>query len=271
MSAIVAYWFPSIGSCGIVLAVVAFLVSLVDLKGKQKTVVATLSILLGVGEWIAISKNDTSEKKKDDAHRAEVTELQNRIADLKAQAATNEIAQRTREAHLTTELNDYIAWEKRLGPYLAKLGEASKEYARKQYETKQLSDKELYAQTMDVVKRIREFSSERQQREYTLSSEWQRASAAAFSDPAHSKIDESFHFYTLQLEQEWADDQKTWARRILGDAAYCAKTLDTRIGLEPNVKMNTALDGSLAGAYPERELANALEEAAKRLSIQGNR
>jgi len=264
--AVLALWFPSVGTFGVLLAVAAFVAPFLDLKGRQRIAAVLLSAIFGAGELVSIVMAEGAQKKTEAAHKEEVSLLQKNIDDLKDQAARSDAAQEAREAYLTAKLEDYVAFEKRIGPRLVKLALASQEYARKQFETQKLTDKELYDQTMDVVKRIRDFSVSREKRRDELFA----AERMAATNLPPGQSDQAWRNYSDEIERQYSDDSDTWARRILGDAVFVTRKLEERLQVTPNstqgINVRDVLSGNLAGARPELDLANYLEQAAKALA-----
>lgn len=73
---VMTIWFPPVGLFGAALAVFGALVSILEFKGWRRIFFASLFIILGIGEGIAIFEADAD-------HKTEIERLQGSIEDLK--------------------------------------------------------------------------------------------------------------------------------------------------------------------------------------------
>jgi len=264
---VVAMWFPPVGTFGIVLAVLGFIVSIIEFKGWLRIILALGCVLLGIGEVISIVKADTT-------HDVEVKQQHADVENLRSDLHKSEIERQVAEAYLKAKLEDSYqmnAQLAQLGPALLKLAQTGAEFQKKQYEAKVTSDKELYDFTMGVVKKIRDFSSKYRQLED------KQASVLAISsrDPQLSDA---------ERQRRWNDNtqkeiQLYYARdaefhsTILSDALYAKNEMQKRGLPEPGMgqlpmamsNVDMALRGILAGSYPELSLADYLELRAKEI------
>jgi hypothetical protein len=151
LSAIIA-WFPNIpaGAFGIILAVLGALVAVLEFKGAKRFWWASAFILLGVFELVVIIRADQ-------AHDAEVTTFTHEINGVKEQLHQSELA---RVAD-TNKLQGKVEVFAEFAPAVIKLAQATELSARKTFEAKMLSNKDLYDATIDVVKKLREFGQRR--------------------------------------------------------------------------------------------------------------
>ncbi len=201
-------WFPSVGTFGIVLAVAGSLVSLLALTSWKRSL-ALLFALLGVGEIVSIHKADV-------AHETEVENQHQDIETLTKELQKSETQRQMENAVLQTKLEDYAGLS-RLGPALMKLAQASAEFQKKQYETKVISDRDLYDLTMKAVKNIRDFSKKYAELELKREQSLSNSTSGLVSEierqqKLSDEINRSFQLYRAK--------QSEFQISILPDAIY---------------------------------------------------
>jgi hypothetical protein len=202
-----------------------------------------------------------SQKEYDAKADRQDTDIQNLSAELRK----SETGRQIDNAILKTKLEDY-AQLAQLGPALMKLAQTSADFQRKQYESKVISDRELYRLTMDSVKKIRDFSAKYDSLE--------SANFQAYYDKSMSEA-ERLRIWTAQTNKiiQLSDTKHhEFQTSILPDAIYARNELLRKRLAEPpldpyhRATINMVLDGALAGVRPELEFATYLELMAKPLS-----
>jgi len=263
---ILAIWLPPVGVFGGVLAFVGALVSILGFKGLRRVVLASVFIILGVGEVAAIFKGDAD-------HKAEVNRLNNSITQVQDTLVATQLKSAADLSYLKAKLEDSEKLNEKLSqfaPAIMKLAQVSAEFTRKQYEAKVISDKELHDLTMDVVKRIRAFSQKyetlsRQQSEELVNNTRQPNLTEAQRDQIWNQAIQK----SVQLN--YAKDAE-FRRALLPDALDARQELLKRKFTEPTMtpmqksEVDMVTKGILAGPYPEMALADYLEIMAKQLS-----
>jgi hypothetical protein len=157
-------------------------------------------------------------------------------------------------------------------PAIVKLAQATELNTRKTYEAKMLSNKDLYDATIDVVKRMRAFGQKRQ-----LESDQQWNASVAASRNATTEA-ERLKLWTDERNNSIAASYRMDAEfrsSILPDAVYVRNEVLRRKISEPpsNPRRPTSavqmvFAGVLAGAYPEFDAADYLEQMAKQLRLK---
>ncbi len=99
--------------------------------------------------------------RSDRAHREEVRQQHEDVDNLRTDLRQSEVELQVRDAYLRAKLESeaqFYAQLAQFAPGIKILAETSAEFARKQYEAKLVSDRELYQFTMKTVEKIRNFS-----------------------------------------------------------------------------------------------------------------
>jgi hypothetical protein len=258
---LLAMWFPSVGTFGIVLAVMGSIVAILAFRAWKGIGLALIFILLGIGEIVSIDKADT-------AHEIEVRNQHSDIESLTREFHNSEMQRQVETAVLRTKLEDYAGLSQ-LGPALMKLAQTSAKIQKKQYESKVVSDQALYNLTMKAAAKIRGFSMK-----YTeVMSQRQEALMKSISGPA-SEIErrQTVSDEMRKNMQLCRAKQSEFQIIILPDAIYARNELVKRNLPEPLLKpsqktdLNVVFGGTLAGVNPELSLATYLELWAKPLA-----
>jgi len=249
-----AIWFPSVGTFGIVLAVMGSIVSILAFMAWKRIGLALMFTVLGVGEIVSIDRADR-------AHEIEVRIQHISIESLTKELHESETQRQVEHAVLRTKLEDYAGLSQ-LGSALMKLAQTSAEFQKKQYESKVISDRDLYDLTMKAVTKIQDFSTKYSKLELKR----QQALSKSLSGPASE----------LEWQQTVADEvtknvqlcqvkRSEFQASILPDAIYARNELLKRKLPEPILKpserteLNIAFTGMLAGVNPAMSLATYLE------------
>ncbi len=256
-----AMWFPSVGTFGIVLAIIGSRVSLLNFTAWKRIGLAVVFVLLGMGEILSLYRADRS-------HEIEARNQHNDIQNLTEELHKSEAQRQVENATLRTRLEDYAGLS-HLGPALMALAQTSAKFQKKQYETKIINDRDLYDLTMKVVKKIRDFSLK-----YTELEERRRQASSSLSSGLDSEKEQ---------QQKWSDEinkklqmyrtkQAEFQISILPDAIYARNELLRSKLPEPLLKpsertdLNVAFKGMVAGINPEMSLATYLEVWVKPLA-----
>jgi hypothetical protein len=117
---VLAIWFPSVGTFGIVLSVTGSLVSLLTFTSWKRNSLALMFILLGVGEIESIHRADWS-------HETDVRNQHSDIDRLTKELQNSETQRQVENAVLRAKLEDYAGWS-HLGPAPMKLAQTSAEF-----------------------------------------------------------------------------------------------------------------------------------------------
>jgi len=264
---LLAMWFPSVGMFGVLLAVIGAVVSILAFTGWKRIALASLFVLLGIGEIVSINRADTAH---DNEVRTQHTDIENLRGDLHKSDTERQVA----EAYLKAKLEDSYqmnAQLSQLGPALLKIAQTSAAFERKQYEVKVVTDKQLRDFTLVLVSKIQQFSQkyvllQRQQSDEEMNS----VRSPQLSD---SERQQRWSQSTQKEIQLYYSRDFEFRTSILPDAIYVRNEFQKRKVPEPiltpleksNVDM--VLRGVLAGPYPERALANYLELLAKQLPL----
>jgi hypothetical protein len=262
LSAIIA-WFPNIpaGAFGIILAVLGALVAVLEFKGAKRFWWASAFILLGVFELVVIIRADQ-------AHDAEVTTFTHEINGVKEQLHQSELA---RVAD-TNKLQGKVEVFAEFAPAVIKLAQATELSARKTFEAKMLSNKDLYDATIDVVKKLREFGQRRRLESSQQTDANMAAMQATTTEAEKAKV---WADQSNKLVATYYQKDAEFRTSILPDAVYVRNELLRRKipepppnPMRPTSMVQMVFTGSLAGAYPEFDAADYLEQMAKQLRLK---
>lgn len=252
-----ALWFPPMGTFGIALAVLGVFVSIMGFKGILRVVLVSACVLLGVGEVVSIIKADS-------AHKAEVRSQQTDIENLRGELHKSDTERQVAEAYLKAKLEDSYQF----GPVLMKFAQTNAEFERKQYETKAATGKGLYHFTMDVVKKIREFSQKYRLAESQLSYEQMKNVGQAQNEAERWRLWNEGTQKEMQLYYSRDNEFRT---SILSDAIFAKNELQKRKVPEPILNpieksdVDMVLKGILVGPRPELNFADYLELMARQI------
>lgn len=214
-------------------------------------------VLAQAGLQIKLQKTDDAKAERRDTD----------ILNLSLELRKSETARQVDNAVLKTKLEDY-AQLAQLGPALMKLAQTSADFQRKQYESKVISDRDLYRLTMDSVKKIRDFSAKYSSME---SANFQMHYNQSMSDAERQRV---WNEETNKMIQLYYSKQHEFQTSVLPDAIYVRNELLKRQMAEPPLDpfqkstINMVLSGALAGVRPELEFATYLELMAKPLSLK---
>jgi hypothetical protein len=262
-----AMWFPSVGTFGVLLSVLGALVSIIELKGPKRIILALAFILFGAGEIISIVRSDA-------AHATEIANQHTDIVNLQGQIQKSDVERQVSEAYLKAKLEDSYSMNAQLAqfaPALMKLAQTSADFERKQFEVKVTTNKELYDFTMSVVKRIRDFSQKYLNLEQQQTTEQMKRNYANLSETQRRQQ------FAEDTEKELRlDNQKDFEFRntILADALYARNEFQKRnivvppLGQRATLDVDLVLQGILSGPQPELRLADYLELLAKQLPLK---
>jgi len=228
-----------------------------------------LFVLLVVGQaWLQIHR------QREDAHKAyeQSAAIKQQNADI--QNLTNDlhksdIQRQVDNAILRTKLEDYAQFAQ-LGPALMKLAQLTADYQKKQFETKQTTDRELYALTTKAIKAIRDFYHKYSALEANSSLELTKINR----DSSLSEVEKNqkWREETNKLMQLHFRQQDEFRTEVLPEVTLAYNELLRRRLPEPTrdpsqkSEVNMVLRGTLAGPHPELVLANYLEEWVKPLA-----
>ena len=257
---------------GVLLATLAFAVVFVkeldeNLKDKRtvRWCVAVVLCIIGLSGFIS----DLVQKAQEKERTQNVEKEQRQAIDgVKEQLHQSEMQRTADTRYLEGQLSVFAEF----APAIVKLAQATELNTRKQYEAKVTSDKELYAFTMDTVKKIREFSLKYNNLQAQRMEQWM----AAERQPQLT-ADRRQQIWNQQVQQSMQTSyQKDTEFRasILPDALFARQEMLKRNIPEPVLppmeksNADSALHGLLAGAFPEIALSNYLELMAKGLKVK---
>ncbi len=202
------------------------------------------------------------------AHIDEVNRSNNAVNGIKADLQKSELDRVADTNRLQGKLDVFAQF----APAIFKLAQATEENTRKQYEAKMLSNKELYDATMDVVKKMREFGQRRRlesARQMDANIAAMRA-ATTEAEKAKAWADQSNNMIAAYYQKD-----AEFRTSILPDAVYVRNELLRRKipelppnPMRPASMVQMVFTGSLAGAYPEFDAADYLEQMAKQLRLK---
>lgn len=255
-----------------VIAVVSVLVAIKLERGESHKFWWASIVFVGVATSVLTGVSQSHARKE---HERELDEQRQAVMSLRSVIQTNEVRNAADMGYLKAKLEDSEKLNEkfsRFAPAVMKLAETSAEFTRKQYEAKVTSDKELYAFTMGVVKKIREFSQN-----YEILSRQQ-------SDEMMNRVRQP-NLTEAEKQQRWNEDtqksiQLYYSRNgefrasVLPDALYARQELLKRKLPEPTMspmqksEVDMVVQGILAGSYPELALADYLELMTKPLSLK---
>src|SRR5712672_3031053 len=141
-----------------VIAVASVLVAIKLERGESHKFWWSTIVIAGVA---ASALTWVSQSHARNEHQKEVDDQRQAVESLRSVIQTNEVRSAADMGYLKAKLEDSEKLNDKLSkfaPAVMKLAETSAEFTRKQFEARVTSDKELYAFTMDAVKKIREFS-----------------------------------------------------------------------------------------------------------------
>lgn len=235
----------------------------------------TTLILLGVG-FVGTGVLSWTRTHNEDVHAQEVASqktaiqnLQQKLDQTENDRAQAEIKHAGEQKFVEGELQVF----KQVGPAVLKLAQVAEENIRKQYEAKMLSNQELYDATMEVVRKLREFAHKRAMQSAQQMNQEMAAMQAAKTDSERQKIwQEQANKMTAAYYQTDAEFRSS----VLPDAIYVRNELRRRKVPEPppagpfqsRQMIDSVFAGSLAGAYPELDAADYLEQMAKQLRLK---
>jgi hypothetical protein len=258
------YKFLAIASDFIPMAIAVAGIIMSYKQPQKESHLKTTLVLLAVGffgtailSWTRIH-NETVHAGEVDAQRQAITTLQSKFDQA-------EISHAGEIKYLQGKVDVFTQF----APAVVKLAQATEFNTRKTYEAKMLSNKELYDSTMDIVKRMRAFGQKRR-----LESEQQMNARIAAMRNATSEAERS-----KLWQEEVSDSVAAYSRTdaefrssILPDAVYVRNELLRRNipepapnPMRPASRVQLVFSGSLAGAYPEFDAADYLEQMAKQL------
>jgi hypothetical protein len=127
------------------------------------------------------------------------------------------------------------------------------------------TNKQICTNTMDIVKRMHSFARNRKNKSNHLINKEMNESRNANTEQERKQL---WQQHTAQLTQLWNDEQYEFRSTILGEALYLKDELLKRLPSEPkpgNRYPFHVFEGSLAGNYPEEEVADYLEGLSRKL------
>jgi hypothetical protein len=202
------------------------------------------------------------------AHTAEVKTNAKDLSGIKDQLQKSELQRIADTRYMQGKLDVFAEF----APAIVKLAQATELNARKTYEAKMLSNKELYDATMDVVRRMRAFGQKRR----LESSQQIDASMTAMRNAPNEAEREKL--WVEERNNSMAAYYRTDAEfrtSILPDAVYVRNELlkhkipePAPTPMRPAGMVQTVFEGSLAGPYPELDAADYLEQMAKQLRLK---
>jgi hypothetical protein len=233
----------------------------------EKSHLKTTLILLGVGivgtlilSWTRIH-NET-------LHTAEIQSQQQSIQTLQTKLDEAEIRHIGEIRYLEGEVHVFAEF----APAVVKLAEATELTARKTYEAKMLSNKDLYDATQKVVGKLREFGRNRRIQSDRQTNQQMAALQAAKTREESQKIFQEN--MNASMEASFQVDAE-FRSTILPDAVYVRNELLRRKIPEPPVgslhsphEIEFIFSGILAGPSPEFDAADYLEQMAKQLPLK---
>lgn len=257
---------------GILLAALAFALVFVkelDEKLKDKRAVrwclAIVLAAIGVTGFISDLVQKADEKTR--AQNAE-KEQKTAVDGFNEQLHQSELHRIADTRYMQGQLDVFVQF----APAIVKLAQATELNTRKTYEAKMLSNKDLYDATIEVVKRMRAFGQKRE----LESAQQMNASMAAMRNATNDA--EKLKLWTEERNNSIAASYRNDAEfraSILPDAVYVRNELLRRkIPEPPSSPMHSTSStqmvfaGILAGAYPEFDAANYLEQMAKQLRLK---
>lgn len=251
-----AIWFPPVGLFGATLAVLGAVVSIVEFKGWRRVLLASLFVLLGVGEAISIIRADSD-------HKEEVSGLNKALDRVQATLTATQIQSAADMGFLKGRLASGI------GPDIGRLGaEIARENAKMiQQQTKTLSAKELSDSAINLAQKMREFERTWKVQEQLAEEQlWNAQVAAKTPEEKVGLRNQETAFYI----QSHANEEAAFRTQLLGQAIYLRDQLLMRLG-NPTIRMEDrgktlAFDGFLAGPTPISDAADYLEQLARQLS-----
>jgi hypothetical protein len=257
---------------GLLLATLAFalvFVKEIDEKLKDKRLVrwclAVVLCVIGVTAFISdIKQKDDAES----AHSAEMRKQSDEMNSIKDQLRNSELNRVSDTRYMQGKLDVFAQF----ALAIMKLAQATELSTRKTYEEKMLSNKELFDMTMKAVSKLREFSKRRKMQSDQLINQQIAAMQAAKTDEERMRVwQEQTGAYTKTFFQEDAEFRSS----ILPDAVYVRNELVRRKLKEPQPNrrvpagmIESVFSGSLAGAFPELDAADYLEQMAKQLPLK---
>ncbi len=255
-----------------VIAVVSVWVAIKLEKGESHKFWWVSIVVAGVAASVLTGVSQSHARKE---HERELDDQRQAVMSLRSVIQTNEVRSAADMGYLKAKLEDSEKLNEKLSkfaPAVMKLAETSAEFTRKQYETKVTSDKELYAFTIDVVKKIREFS----QKYETLSRQQTDEMMNSVRQPnlTEAEKQQRWNQDTQKSIQLYYNRDNEFRTSILPDALYARQELLKRKLPEPTVspmqksEVDMVARGMLAGPYPELALADYLEIMAKPLSLK---
>lgn len=219
--------------------------------------------------WIGVRAFEESKAVTAATYRAKQQAQQN-MDDIKRQLKDSEIKRASDTRYLEGKLEVFSQF----APAIMELAKASEESTRKQYEAKVISDKQLADFTMEVVRKIREFSHKYSALEDQMTNEMINVSRQPNLTDAEKKQQWNQEMQKMTQKMRDLSSQRDFEfrRSILPDAIYARSELLRRKIPEPVLpgaegsEIGGVLAGMLAGVYPELALADYLEIMAKQLS-----
>jgi hypothetical protein len=233
-------------------------------------------IILGVASLIlcvAIGVRSSRES------RAAEQKAQQDVDGIKNQLAESEI----RRASDTRYLEGTLEVFGQFAPAIMELARASELNTRKQFEQKELSNKQLEELVKAVVKKMKDWQSRYDTEESKVSQKYFELRGEAGRAAGSGGMTEAMKQKWLELGNAELREERDLSNRymnefnqnILGDAIYAKNQLDGRINPKdrldvPDQSKNLLLvfQGIIVGAQPVGMAANYLEQYAKKLSPQ---
>lgn len=253
-------WIP-VGTCGTVLAVGGILVSMVQCRGYRRWMFAAAFSLLGLSECMSISNAKT-------AHEEEIWKQARALESLQANMQANEIKNAGDLAYLRAKLEDEQKVNGEYAPAIKRLAETGADYMRKQYEMRVETDAELFAFTNQTVEKIRAFSRRCRDADANISNQQLTKRLPLTESERQTEWQQELEQSSEKSNERYSEFRSS----ILPEAIYARSELLRRKVAEPittplqQFRLRSVLAGSLAGVYPELELADYLELMARPLS-----